>query len=247
MKNLTANPFIRLALAGIAVWIASIFMAHGQNKPDELKQRILAQAQSCSADDYAFTRTIRTEGRQNGKTEQHVTVEKFDPTQAAEARWTLVSMDGAPPSAEALNEFRKGAGKRRVPGYHRLASYFGSPATASSDKRGRTMFRFGPLPEESVTVMNSDVSSNATAEALIGEANGVPFAEQLRISVRPTRLKLVMKLEKFESTARYRIGPEGKPLLVAQTTDMTGSGMGQEGGAHTVTTYSDYRLVSRPR
>src|SRR5689334_11480662 len=84
MNNLTANPFIRLALAGIAVWIASIFMAHGQNKPDELKQRILAQAQSCSADDYAFTRTIRTEGRQNGKMEQHVTVEKFDPTQAAE-------------------------------------------------------------------------------------------------------------------------------------------------------------------
>jgi hypothetical protein len=109
------------------------------------------------------------------------------------------------------------------------------------------MFRFGPLPEESVTVMNSDVSPNATAEALIGESNGVPFAERLRISVRPMRLKLVMKLEKFESTARYRIGPEGKPLLVEQTSDMTGSGMGQEGGAHTVTTYSDYRLVSRPR
>ena len=245
MKNLIANPFDRLAIAGVAVWLASVFMAHGQNKPDELKQRILAQAQSCHADDYAFTRTIHSEGKQNGKTEQHVAVEKFDPTKAAEARWTLVSVDGAPPSAEALNEFRKGTGKRRVPGYHRLANYFGSAATASTDARGRTVFRFGALPKDSVTVMNSDVSPNATAEALIGETDRVPFAEELRISVRPIRLKLVMKLEKFEFTTHYRLGPEGKPLLVEQTSEMSGSGMGQEGRAHTVTTYGDYRLVSR--
>jgi hypothetical protein len=154
-------------------------------------------------------------------------------------------VDGEPPSAEALNEFRKGTGKRRVPGYHRLVNYFGSAAAASTDARGRTVFRFGALPKESVTVMNSDVSPNATAEALIGETDGVPFAEELRISVRPMRLRLVMKLEKFEFTRRYRLGPEGKPLLVEQTSDMSGSGMGQDGRAHTVTTYGAYRRVSR--
>ena len=42
-------------------------MAHGQNKLDDLKQRILAQAQSVSPDDYAFTRTIRTDQTSNGK------------------------------------------------------------------------------------------------------------------------------------------------------------------------------------
>lgn len=245
MNNLLANPFTRLAIAGVAVWLASVFLAHGQNKPDELRQRILAQAQACSPDDYAFTRTTRTESTQNGKTEQRVTVEKFDPTKAAEARWTLASVDGAPPSAEALNEFSKGTGKRRVPGYHRLANYFGSPASASTDARGRTLFRFGALPKDSVTVMNSDVSPNATVEAVISESDGAPFAEQLQTSVSPMRLKLVMKLQKFESTARYRIGPEGKPLLIEQTSDLSGSGMGQEASAHTVTTYSDYRLVSR--
>jgi hypothetical protein len=85
MKNLIANPFARLAIAGVAVWLASVFTAQGQNKPDELKQRILAQAQTCSAEGYAFTRTIRTGATQNATTEQHVTVEKFDPTKAAEA------------------------------------------------------------------------------------------------------------------------------------------------------------------
>jgi hypothetical protein len=243
MKNLITNPVTRAAIAGAAVWIASVFMAHGQNKLDDLKQRILAQAQSVSPDDYAFTRTVRSQQTSNGKTEQKVSVEKFDPTKPTEARWTLVSVDGAPPSADALKTFRTESVKRRVPGYARLAGYLGTPATASTDSRGRTVFHFAALPKDTVKVMDSDVSQNAAADASLSEANGGPFVEQVRITVRPMRLKLIMKLDRFESTARYRMGPEGKPLLLEQTSDMSGSGMGQEGGAHTVVTYSDYRAI----
>jgi hypothetical protein len=57
------------------------------------------------------------------------------------------------------------------------------------------------------------------------------------------RIKFVMKLDRYESIARYRMGPEGKPILVEHISDMTGSGMGHEGKAHTVMTYSDYRPV----
>jgi hypothetical protein len=52
-----------------------------------------------------------------------------------------------------------------------------------------------------------------------------------------------MKLERYESTSRYRMGSEGKPLLVEQTAEMNGSGLGQQGQRHTVITYSDYRAV----
>lgn len=172
-------------------------------------------------------------------------VERFDPTKAADARWTLVSVDNAAPSPDALSQYRKETPKRRVPGYHRLAHYFGSPAAASQDSHGRTLFRFAPLPKGSAIVMDSDISQNATAEVLVGEANSVPFAEQVHISVQPMRLKLIMKLNHYESTSRYRMGPEGKPLLVETMSDLAGSGMGQEGGAHTVTTYSDYRAVGK--
>jgi hypothetical protein len=41
MKNLITNPFTRAAIAGVAVWLASVFMAHGQNKPNDLKQRVI--------------------------------------------------------------------------------------------------------------------------------------------------------------------------------------------------------------
>jgi hypothetical protein len=230
--------------------IAVLFLssaAVAQNKSDELKQRILAQAQSIGPDDFAFTRTIKSESTSNGKTEQHVNIEKFDPTKSGDARWTLVSRDGAPPSADALSQYKKDAPKRRVPGYYRLANYFGSPATASTDSRGRTVFHFSALPKDIVKVMDSDVSQNATADASVSEADGTPFVEQLHVTVRPMRLKLIAKLDSYEFTARYRIGPDGKPLLMEQTTDMAGSGMGQEGRGHTVVTYSDYRAVGGQR
>jgi hypothetical protein len=228
-------------MAVVCLGVAAPALA--QHDQDELKRRILSQAQSIGADDYAFTRTIKSQGTSNGKTEQHVNVDKFDPTKSGDARWTLVSRDGAPPSADALSQYKKDAPKRRIPGYYRLAGYFASAATASTDSRGRTVFHFTALPKDIVKVMDSDVSQNATADASVSEADGVPFVEQLHVTVRPMRLKLIAKLESYEFTARYRIGPDGKPLLIEQSSDMSGSGMGQTGGAHTVVTYSDYRAI----
>ncbi|HEX8897588.1 MAG TPA: hypothetical protein VF751_02730 [Chthoniobacterales bacterium] len=233
---------ITTAKAGL-VGLACISIAVAQNKPDELKQRILTQAQNLGPDDYAFTRTVKTDQTSNGKTEHHVNIEKYDPTKSGDARWTLVSVDGAPPSADLLAKYNKESPKRRVPGYYRLAKYFGTTSTASTDSRGRTVFHFNSLPKDTALVMDSDVSSNTSADVSITETNGAAFAEQVRLSVKPMRLKLIMKLDQYESTARYRMGPEGKPLLVENIADMTGSGMGQEGKFHTVATYSDYRAV----
>lgn len=247
MKNLIRNPLTRAAIAGAAVWLTSMFMAHGQNKPDDVKQRILAEAKNISQDDYAFTRTIRSVPTANGKTETTVIIDKYDPTKSGDARWTLVSVDGAPPSADALSKYRKETPKRRVPGYHRVAGYFAAPATTTTDSRGRTVFRFASLPKDSVLVFNSDLSRNTTAEASVGEDNGVPFVEQVRLSIQPTRIKLIMKLDHYESTSRFRMGPNGKPVLVEQVADVTGSGMGQEGSLHQVITYSDYRAVGAQR
>lgn len=230
---------VRIAL----LILACVSIAVGQSKPDELKQHILAQAQRMGPNDYAFTRTVKSEQTSNGKTEHHVNVDRFDPTKSGDARWTLVSVDGAAPSADALARYQKESPKRRVPGYYRCGQYFGTASTASTDSRGRTVLHFSSLPKDSAIVMDSDVSSNTSADVSVAEANGAAFAEQVLLTVRPTRLKLIMKLDHYESSARYRMGPEGKPLLIEHTADMSGSGMGQEGKAHTVATYSDYRPV----
>jgi hypothetical protein len=42
MKNLITNPLTRAAIAGAAVWLSSVFVTHGQNKLEDLKQRVIA-------------------------------------------------------------------------------------------------------------------------------------------------------------------------------------------------------------
>ena len=211
---------------------------------DELKQRILAQAQSVSADDYAFTRTIRSEASWNSKIFKKVTVENFDPTKPVAARWTLVSVDGAPASAAELRKYRTKAAKRRVvPGYHRVANYFGAPATVSTQTGGKTVFRFDSLPKGSVSILERDFSNSATAEVSVTEVAGAPFVEQVRFTIRPLRPQLLFKIGGYETTFHYRLGPGGKPFLTTATSDMSGSGTGLNATMHTATTYSDYQPV----
>lgn len=242
------NKEITIAIAKItiiaaAVLLASASISHSENKPDDLKKRIQAQAESLSGEDYAFTRTIRSEANSNGKNETTVMIDKYDPTKSGDARWTLVSVNGSAPPTDALSKYRQETPKRRVPGYHRLATYFTAPVTSTNDSRGRTVFRFASLPKDSVLVFNSDLSRNTSAEASVGESNGVPFVEQVKLSIQPTRIKLIMKLDYYQSTSRFRMGPDGKPILIEQIADVNGSGMGQEGRLHQVITYSDYRAV----
>src|SRR3954470_21602982 len=112
--------FAKVAIIAGAVLLATSSNSHAEDKANDLKQRILTQAQSVGPDDYAFTRTSRTDQTSSGKTETHTVVEKYDPTKSGDTRWALVSMDGAAPSADALTKYKKETAARRVPGYYRM-------------------------------------------------------------------------------------------------------------------------------
>ena len=71
MNKKILSDAMTAAKAGLAVALTWVSIAVADNKPEELKQRILNQAQSLGPGDYAFTRTIRSEQTSNGKTEQH--------------------------------------------------------------------------------------------------------------------------------------------------------------------------------
>jgi hypothetical protein len=240
---MNTNPAVTGIIALLSFLTAVGAVAQPNN--DDLKQRVLAQARSLNPDDYAFTRTVRSETTLGRKTQKKVIVEKFDPTQPADARWTLVSVNGAPPSTRELKRYRKEATKRHiVPGYHRLANYFGAPAKASKEPGDKAVFRFAALPKGAVSILNNDFSRHASAEVLVSEANGEPFAEQARVTVKPMRrAQLFFKVNPFETIARYRIGPEGKPFLVESTSEMTGSLLGLKGVMRNAMTYSDYQAV----
>jgi hypothetical protein len=231
---------IRLTLTGVLCLGTSVF---AEENAEILKQRIIAQAQSVAPNDYAFTRTVSFDIAAAGNRQKTVRVEKYDPTKPAAARWSLVSVNGAAPSAKALRKFRREVRKRPSFGYHRLATYFAAPAAAVADAEGRTVFHLASLPKGSIIVGKSDISRLASADVVVTEGSGNPFAEQVHLSLEPTRRLLVFKLDRCEVTCRFAVGPEGKPLLVDETAEMAGSGLGFKGRLRSVATYSDYRFV----
>ncbi|MFN2622646.1 MAG: hypothetical protein ABR611_07355 [Chthoniobacterales bacterium] len=85
MKSYFIITVIHRALRVFLALLALLALtAHAQNKPDDVKQRILTQAQSLGPDDYAFTRTVTSEQTSNEMTEHHVNIEKYDPTKPGE-------------------------------------------------------------------------------------------------------------------------------------------------------------------
>ena len=209
-----------------------------------LKQRVLEHARTVSADDYTFTRTARTEQIEGDKKTERVVVERFDP--AHPQRWNLISVDGRPPNAEELKKMAKDGPKRRTAHYGRVAAYFGAPAPATIDARGRTVFHFGTLPTGTVIVTGVDISANSRCEATVDTSGPVPFVEQVRFTLtKPVRIKVVAKLEKFEATSRYRMMPNGKPVPVEHVSNAYGSLLGKQGHVQSVLAYTDHEPVGR--
>jgi hypothetical protein len=238
--------FFLPALVSLLPLASALAAEADKSNDDSLKERIIAHARTVSAEDYAYTRTVRTESFEGEKKEERVIVERWDPAKPAEQRWTLVSIDGKPPEADMLKTYRKELPKRRQAYYGRVAGYFAKPATSSVDTRGRTIFRFASLPKETVMVADADISANATGEVVVDTTGATPFIEEVRFtSTQPTRVKLIAKIDRFETKTRYRLMPDGKPVPIELSSEMVGSMLGQQGRVRTRIAYTDHRAVGR--
>lgn len=234
--------------AGVALLAvtSSLSAEDSDSRTEALKGRIIAHARTVTAEDYAYTRTVQTESIEGDKTEKRVIVERWDPSKPAEQRWTLISIDGQPPNADQTKNYRKELPKRRQAYYGRVAAYFAKPTTSAMDTRGRTTFRFASLPKESVMVSDADISANARGEVFVDTTGAIPFVEEVRFnSTKATRVKLVAKIDRFETTTRYRLMPDGKPVPVELVSEMSGSMLGQQGRIRTRIAFTDHRAVGR--
>ncbi|MEP6698718.1 MAG: hypothetical protein ABJB09_03220 [Verrucomicrobiota bacterium] len=139
---------IRFALPALVAFLPLVSLLAAETSDanaDALKTRIIAHARTVTADDYAYTRTVRTESTEGDKKEGHVIVERWDPAKPFEQRWTMISIDGKSPDADQQKEYRNALPKRRQAYYGRVAGYFAKPATSTIDARGRTIFHFASL------------------------------------------------------------------------------------------------------
>ena len=227
--------------------LAASLAAEATNPGAEaLKERIIAHARTVTPEDYAYTRTIRTESTEGNKKEERVVVDRWDPAKPHDQRWTLASINGQPPNADQLKNYLKETPRRRTVYYGRVAEYFGKPATSATDAKGRTVFRLASLPKETVVATGSDISANATGELAVDTSAAIPFIDEVRFSsTKPTRVKLVALIERFEAVSRYRMMPNGKPAPIESSSEMTGSMMGKQGLIRTKVSYSEHRALGK--
>jgi len=240
------SGFILPAL--VAILPLALFQAAETNdaNADALKARIIARARTVAAEDYSYTRTVRTESTEGDKKEEHVVVERWDPAKPLEQRWTMISIDGKPPGVDQLKDYHKALPKRRLAHYGRVAGYFSKPTTSTVDAKGRTVLHLASLPKETVMVSDADISANATGEVAVNTTGATPFIEEARfVSIKPTRVKLIAKIDSFEMMTRYRLMPDGKPVPIELVSDMSGSMLGQQGRIRTRITYTDHRAAGK--
>lgn len=211
---------------------------------DALLDRLVTDARAVGADDFAWTRTVRTEQRSGDEVETRSVVERYDPARPAGQRWTLLSVDGRAPTAAELREHSKAMAQAMVPNYGRLARYFEAGAQRLT-KGERTAYRTKKLPKGALTIAKADLSEGAQAEAIVADGPK-PFVERLDlVSTRPVRMMLVAKVDRLDATSRYKLMPDGRPVLVEQVSEMRGSMLGRAGTIRTVATFSDHRPVTK--
>jgi len=209
---------------------------------DALLDRLLADARAAGPEDFAWTRTTRTEQRGGKAVETQTIVERYDPSRPADRRWTLSSIDGRAPTADEAAKYARSRADTVVPSYSRLGMHLGGRLTRD-DAAGHPVYRGSGLPKGAFVANGHDLSADAGVEAHVA-AGAKPFVERVVLaSGKPFRMMLVAKVDRVEGVTRYKLMPDGRPVPAEQVVVMTGSMMGKSGSIRTIISYGDHRAV----
>ena len=214
--------------------ITAAMLCTAATPAEQLRDRVVAEARSLSPAMLNFDRTMTVTQADAKEKASQTRVDRWDGK-----AWTLLSLDGKPPSADDRTKHAKAAAAGMVPGYYRLTAMLAA-ASASPDARGQTVLRMASLPPKSVITSGKDVTENFTGEAMVAPG-ARPFVQQLRLTARaPFRMMLVAKIDSFVTVSDYARGPDGTPRLVRSVADIRGSMMGKD-GTQRVETIFTYR------
>lgn len=201
---------------------------------DPARDVIIKQAAAMSPGQIKFTRTVTLTRRAPTGTSKTVRVDSWDGQ-----RWTLISIDGKPPTAEQKAEAERMAAAGNVPGYHNLGKMLAVATSSRRDADGRLVLVIPRLPAGMVRSGSADISDNLAGEALVATAKGKPFVQQLKVTARePFSLNMTTKVTGFAQVTSYQLDAKGQPRLVSQHSDSTGSMFGFEGGQTSDTVFS---------
>lgn len=165
----------------------------------------------------AFERTVRTDMLSGKGPASSVQVDRFN---ASTRQWTLVSIDGRPPTVDETAKHAKQVAALPVPGFHRLSTVMAGAAKRSTDGNGRTVYRWEQLPAGALASLGPDISTKLSAEALVEDVGGRPMVSQMRVyATQPFSIMSVAKMNVFNLVTQYRLKGGSAPFLAIQTSE----------------------------
>ena len=191
-----------------------------------LRDRLIADAGALPPEKLAFDRS--THGvRAGGGTS---TASKIADRWSGKT-WRLVATHGRPPSATERADHKRLAGAIPVPGYYQLGAIIAAATTSGTDAQGRTLLYIPAMPVDSVRTDTGDISNHLQGEVRLARRGDAVWVDQLRVTARAQfKLNMLIKVTGFEQTSEYAPGPGGRPQLITQKSESTGTMFGFPGG-----------------
>lgn len=185
-------------------------------RADPLLETIRSEA--ARAEVSGFERTTRAENQTDNGPVMTVRIDRFNPRAPRGKQWTLVSVNGRPPTGKEISEHRKRVTSYPVPGFYLLRAILAGEPTRTVDARGRSVYRWEKLPPGSLPTPGPDVSERLAAEATLETVAGRPVFTRVRIyAPQPFPIMAVARMKAFDLMSVYQLGEGGKTVLVAQT------------------------------
>lgn len=202
--------------------VLNAFSKHG------IDAGILSPTNTQEPDDYAFDfkQTTITAGKTN------VIVAKFDPSQAKEEQWTVLSVDGKSPSKGDISSFRKNQSKPQSSNQADEASY-------RIEKESADYLVVSYKPD--ATVLPKDAAFMKDCRLFMTINLKTKKLEQVQaINEKPVKIK-ILNADKFDLTIKYTKNEQAKRYFpVVQDLNMQAKFMGQAVSVQTLTEYSNY-------
>jgi hypothetical protein len=223
--------------SGLVILAATLSLAEAA-QADPLQDQLVAAARAEKPAAYRFRRTIASA---NTGEAQRTFVEQFDPRKPAAEQWTLVSIDGKPPTAKQLASARK-AKREPDPGYAGLVDWFGGKATRIEAEPGQVTYHFASLPKGTFKIGSHDASADAQAEVQVNRRGPIPFIERVRIGTdKAFRMMLVASVKSVVVTRNFAMLADGHIVPSGVNSIIAGSMMGKTGEIRTTVTFADYQ------
>ncbi|WP_310497984.1 hypothetical protein [Sandarakinorhabdus sp.] len=227
-----------MIIRSLAALVGAVMLMGAAPQPaDPVLQAVIANARVAAPASMSFERSTRASAQRKGEAAQPTTrTDRWDGK-----AFTLLSVNGKPPTPKEAEDFKKAASSRPVPGYYRLADILKAGAVRQADAQGRTVYRIAALPKGSINV-GKDVSANVTGEFLVDTSGPRPYVSRARfVLAKPVSFFMVARIDSLDIVNDYRLGPDGRPHLARVTQAMSGAQFGNEGSTRSETSYTMLR------